>query len=58
MVLAVFMTYNTFSVYLERQTATLITKHREKKLQFPSIVVCPKNPDSLNIEVWLEMILL
>ncbi|KAI6197828.1 hypothetical protein M3Y94_01271000 [Aphelenchoides besseyi] len=42
---AIFTTYTTFSMYLERQTAT-----KTNGLKFPTIVVCPKNPDSINVQ--------
>ncbi|KAI6190925.1 1-Cys peroxiredoxin [Aphelenchoides bicaudatus] len=53
---AVFTTYSTFSEYLEKQTATLLTKHHVKSLQFPSIVVCPKNPDAINVQAVIREI--
>ncbi|KAI6174375.1 hypothetical protein M3Y98_01183300 [Aphelenchoides besseyi] len=47
---AIFTTYTTFSMYLERQTATVITRRKVNGLKFPTIVVCPKNPDSIDVQ--------
>uniref|UniRef100_A0AC35G563 Uncharacterized protein n=1 Tax=Panagrolaimus sp. PS1159 TaxID=55785 RepID=A0AC35G563_9BILA len=47
--IAAFTTTNVVTEYFERQTTTLITFKRVKELLYPTIVVCPKNADALNM---------
>ncbi|KAI6171187.1 hypothetical protein M3Y97_01072100 [Aphelenchoides bicaudatus] len=39
-----------FSGYLEERTMTLNTFKRKEKMQYPHIVICPKQADSLNYD--------
>ncbi|KAE9548829.1 hypothetical protein FO519_007965 [Halicephalobus sp. NKZ332] len=46
--IAVLTTNMVFREYLEKQKITLLTFKRDKQLLYPTIVVCPKNADTLN----------
>ncbi|KAH7694141.1 Na+ channel, partial [Aphelenchoides avenae] len=41
-------THTTFSAFLEKSTATLITIKQKHRLRLPTLFICPKNPDALN----------
>lgn len=53
-VAAICTTRMVFEEYIERQTATLITIRQQPRMLFPTVVVCPKNPDSLNYPLVLR----
>uniref|UniRef100_A0A7E4VQI8 SLC3A2_N domain-containing protein n=1 Tax=Panagrellus redivivus TaxID=6233 RepID=A0A7E4VQI8_PANRE len=47
--IASWMTYDVIQGYFEHTTATRITIKREKSLMYPTVVMCPKNADALNM---------
>ncbi|CAD5228038.1 unnamed protein product [Bursaphelenchus okinawaensis] len=48
--IALCTTYEVVTEYIDLKTTTLITFKRAKRLKMPTIVVCPKNPDAVDIE--------
>ncbi|CAD5213580.1 unnamed protein product [Bursaphelenchus xylophilus] len=43
-------TRTTFDEYLEHQTATSFKIKQVLELEYPSLIICPKNPDALRFE--------
>ncbi|KAI6171672.1 hypothetical protein M3Y98_00888300 [Aphelenchoides besseyi] len=49
-IVAALCTRKVFTDYLQHQTATTYLIRQSKRLEFPSVIVCPKNPDALQID--------
>uniref|UniRef100_A0AC34RMW9 Uncharacterized protein n=1 Tax=Panagrolaimus sp. JU765 TaxID=591449 RepID=A0AC34RMW9_9BILA len=45
------LTWMDFSYFIAQQSATLLTIRQKDNLRFPTITLCPKNADALNISL-------